>query len=100
MAMSEINIRQESKGARGRYVAEVDGHEAELTFTRLPPNVVTLNHTGVPKTLEGRGIGSALVRHAVAKAREEGMKLVARCPFARRQFARHPEWADVFAKEL
>ena len=95
--MSEIKIRQETKGAKGRYVAELDGAEAELTFTRVPPDRLTLDHVGVPKALEGKGIGGALVAHAVAKARADRTKLVARCPFAAAQFKRHPEWSDVFA---
>jgi hypothetical protein len=94
--MSQINIRQETKGAKGRYVATLDGAEAELTFTRVAPNRLSLDHVGVPKELEGRGVGGALVQHAVARAREEGTKLIARCPFAAAQFKRHPEWADVF----
>ncbi len=83
-------------GRRGRYVARIGDQEAELTFT-AGDGRMSLDHAGVPKALEGRGIASALVTHAVERARAEGFRLVPRCPFAIAQFKKHPEWADVLA---
>lgn len=96
--MSELQIRDESKGVKGRYVTEVCGHTAELTYTWLGPGRMSLDHAGVPEAIGGRGVAKALVGHAVADARARGFKLVARCPFAVAQFKRHPEWADVTAE--
>lgn len=94
--MTEIKITQEGGGVKGRYVAVRGRTEAELMFTRVAPGRLSIDHVGVPAELEGKGVGSALVAHAVAKAREDGTKLIARCPFATTQLKRHPEWADVF----
>jgi predicted GNAT family acetyltransferase len=52
-----------------------------------------LIHTETPDELEGRGIGSALVRAALDAAAAAGLTLVPRCPFAREWLERHPEEA-------
>jgi uncharacterized protein len=72
-----------------RYVTTIDGHEAELVYERDGDRVV-LVHTGVPEELGGRGVGGALVRHALAAAAAGGWSLVPQCPFARRWLERHP----------
>lgn len=95
MTASELQIRNEGKGVKGRYVTEVGGHTAELTYSWLGPGRMSLDHAGVPNEIGGRGIAKALVAHAVADARARGFKLIARCPFAVAQFKHHPEWADV-----
>lgn len=96
--MSEIKITEEGTGVKGRYVAQIGAHTAELTYTWLGPGRMSLDHAGVPEEIGGRGVGTALVAHAVAQARARGFRLVARCPFAVAQFKRHPDWADVAAE--
>lgn len=90
--MSDIAppIRLDDDG--NRYVAVVDGHEAELVFRRDGDRLL-IQHTEVPDALEGRGLGGALVRAAVAGAIEQHLTIVPRCPFARRWLERHPEEA-------
>jgi hypothetical protein len=52
-------------------------------------------HTEVPKALEGRGIGSGLIRGVLDAARSEGLKVKPVCPFAKAYIERHPEYADL-----
>jgi predicted GNAT family acetyltransferase len=78
---------------KSRFETTIDGHVAELTYRRKRKRLV-LVHTGVPDELEGRGVGSALVSKAVADARERGLTIVAKCPFASAWLRRHPEAAD------
>jgi predicted GNAT family acetyltransferase len=52
-------------------------------------------HTEVPKELEGRGIGSALIRGVLDTARREGLKVNPLCPFAKAYIDKHPEYADL-----
>ncbi len=52
-------------------------------------------HTEVPTALNGRGIGSALVRGELDIARAQGLKVEARCPFVAAYIAKHPEYADL-----
>lgn len=94
--MTGIEITREDDETRGRYVAMIDGHEAELTYSRLGDsgNVIA-DHTGVPQELGGRGVGSALVRRLVEDARKSGFRIMPLCPFVKAQFEKNPEWADV-----
>ena len=69
--------------------------EGELTFSKLGENTLIADHTGVPESLRGQGVGKALVERLVADAREQGFKIVPLCPFVKAQYGRHPEWSDV-----
>jgi hypothetical protein len=98
--MTSINISEETHGQKGRYVARIaDGPEAELRFTWQGPGRLSLDHVGVPRALKGKGVGGALVEHAVGRARAGGYKLIPRCSFAAAQFKRHAEWSDVIDRQ-
>ena len=95
--MSEFEITREIDGAKGRYVIQKDGHEAELTYSIVSPTLVIADHTGVPDALRGTGAGKALVERLVKDARAEAFKITPLCPFVNAQRRRHPDWADAFA---
>ncbi len=86
----------EEAASKGRYVLREDGHEAELTYSRLSPTKVIADHTAVPDALSGRGIGDRLVTHLVAEARDKGFRIVPLCPFVNAWRRKHPEAADAF----
>ena len=88
-------ISREEGETKGRYGASMDGHEAEMTYSRAGASLIIIDHTSVPDALRGRGVGEALVRRAVEDARAEGRRILPLCPFAKAQIARHPEWQDV-----
>jgi predicted GNAT family acetyltransferase len=90
-----MDIERQDQASGGRYVARVDGAEAEMTFSRATPHLVIVDHTEVPDTLRGKGVGQALALNAVEDARKGGWKIVPLCPFFRAQSMRHPEWHDV-----
>jgi uncharacterized protein len=95
--VAEISITLEESGAKGRYVARLAGFDdvGEMTFSRLSDKLIIVDHTGVPDSLRGQGVGQALAAHVVAEARARGFRIVPLCPFLRAQYKRHPEWADV-----
>lgn len=89
--------REDSSSSRGRWTVTVDGHEAEMTYSRASPQLIIIDHTEVPDALRGRGVGQALVVRAVEDARREAFKIIPLCPFAKAQFERHPQWRDVLS---
>lgn len=96
--MADITITLEDNGHKGRYVAHVAGEAdvGEMTFSRINDKLIIVDHTGVPDSLGGKGVGKALAENVVAEARAKGFRIVPLCPFLRAQFERHhPEWADV-----
>lgn len=96
---SPADIRREDhRSSGGRWVTVVDGHEAEMTYSRASAALIIIDHTAVPDALRGRGVGQALVLRAVEDARREGFRILPLCPFAKGQFERHPEWWDVLSR--
>ena len=90
-----IDITREDGETKGRFVATLDGHEAELTYSKVGTTAIIADHTGVPDALKGQRVGQALVEALIAHARATGIKIIPLCPFVRAQYARHPEWSDV-----
>lgn len=88
--MEEIRDNPEAS----RIETIVDGRRAQISY-RLAEGVITYHHTYVPAELEGRGIGSRLVKFALEMARQRGLKVVATCSFVRSYLKRHPEYQDV-----
>ena len=79
-----------------RFEAIVDGELCRANYRRMG-NVLAMNHTEVPRALEGRGIAAALVDAAVAFARANGVRIAPYCSYVRGYFQRHPEAQDVLA---
>ena len=73
-----------------RFEIRVGSYLAELKY-RLRGETITFMHTGVPSALEGQGVGSMLVKSGLEYARENGLKVEARCPFVAAYLQRHPE---------
>lgn len=96
--MSQPDIAREDGPTKGRYIATVDGidAEAELTYSRTSPTLIIADHTGVPDVFRGQGIGRLLVARMVEDARTEGFKIFVLCPFVNAERKKHPDWADVF----
>ena len=80
-----------------RFTADVGADdEAVLAYQEVGRDVLDLQHTIVPEEARGGGVGSALVRAAVAHARAHDLKLVPTCPYVVAWLERHPREADVF----
>jgi hypothetical protein len=92
VAQSVKNNRSESQ-----YELEVEGHKA-LAAYRLNGDRISFYHTEVPEALEGQGVGSALVKGALADVREQGLKVVPLCSFVRHYIETHPEAQDLLAE--
>ena len=88
------NVRDNTE--RQRFELDTDGHVAFSNYKRSD-GLLTILHTEVPKELEGRGIGSALVRGLLDLARAQGLKVRAVCPFVQAYLDRHPEYSDLQA---
>lgn len=96
--MLDIDITKEDGALKGRYVARISGIDAEgeITFTHRGPGVISADHTGVPDIMGGMGVAKALLGHMLEDAQQLGFRIVPVCPYVRGQYARHPEWADLF----
>jgi predicted GNAT family acetyltransferase len=80
--------------ARDRFEMRVDGYTASIRYIAFKGGLEVIS-TYVPAPLEGKGIASALTRHVVDYARQNGLKIVPSCSFTRAWFRRHPEEQDL-----
>jgi predicted GNAT family acetyltransferase len=91
-------VEREDNGTSGRYVVRFpDGSEGEMTYRRISPGLIAIDHTGVPRQHRNAGTALKLVEAGIADARREGTRIVAICSYVEAQFRRHPEWADLRA---
>ena len=96
--MSEVKIVYSETETKGRYAATQSGVEgaAELTTSKVSPTLIIADHTAVPDSMRGLGIGRALVDRLIADARAKGQRIVPLCPFVRAHAQKHREdLADV-----
>jgi predicted GNAT family acetyltransferase len=76
---------------RQEFEVNIEGETAVLEY-RFHQGNIWLMHTEVPKTLEGRGVASALAHYALEWAKENDMKAKVFCPFVAIYLKRHPEY--------
>jgi predicted GNAT family acetyltransferase len=81
------------------YEALVDGPFAGVIRYRKEPGLVVLAHSEIDLSLEGTGLGSDLVRGALADIRARGLRVVPHCPLVVDYIRRHPEESDLVAAD-
>jgi len=80
--------------ARGRFELEEQSRTAFATYRRSG-NVVTIPHVEAPPELRGKGTAARLMEGIAQLARERGLRIAPRCPYAAAWFRRHPEARDL-----
>lgn len=77
-----------------RFEVECDGQTAFLEYM-IAEGVMEIIHTIVPAEMEGKGVGSALVKQALEYARENHLNVASSCIFAENYILRHKEYEDL-----
>ncbi len=92
-----MEIQHQSSGINGKIFIEADGRQVALMeYHRGAENKIIIDHTEVDPSLKGQGVGKKLVDKMVAIAREEQVKILPVCPFAKATMERnHAEYEDV-----
>ncbi|HET9813423.1 MAG TPA: GNAT family N-acetyltransferase [Sphingomicrobium sp.] len=81
----------------GRHRFEIDLGDGSLAIAdyTLPEGKIMFTHTAVPPAHAGQGFGTALIRTALAAARERGLQVIPICPFFAAYIKRHAEEQDL-----
>lgn len=77
-----------------RFETTIDGHTGYISYQDQGDTLV-YDHTIVPSELGGKGVGSALVKHALDYARSHNKKVVPQCSFVATYIKKRPEYADL-----
>lgn len=84
-----INNKQQN-----RYEWLEQGQMAFLQYSRHGARLF-INSVTVPKLLESRGVGSALLKHVLDEAKEARLSVTPFCPFAANYIRQHPHYRDL-----
>lgn len=76
-------------------ISDQDSIAAEMTYVASSPSLYIIDHTFVNPAYRGQGLGDLLLEAAVQHARENGIKIMPLCPFAKGRFQQRSELSDV-----
>ena len=94
-----MHIQHEDDGRRGRFFITESGQDvAERDYTMQGDKQMIINHTEVDASLEGKGVGKALVSAGADYARQNSITVVPLCPFAKKVMEHDTAYADVLSK--
>ncbi|MCT1531281.1 N-acetyltransferase [Sphingobacterium daejeonense] len=89
-------VKHEQSDNKGAFFAEEDGKRiGEMTYSKAGTGKIIIDHTEVDPEEKGKGIGSVLLEKAVEFARDNNLKILPLCPFAKAQFDRDVNIRDV-----
>lgn len=91
-----MQISHQENGSKGEWFYN-QGTErlAEMTYSWAGDDKFIIDHTWVDDSLRGQHVGRNLLDHAVAYAREKGVKIIPLCPFAKSVFDKEVSIRDV-----
>jgi predicted GNAT family acetyltransferase len=92
-----VSIRDNPE--RHRFEADLGEGSMAIAEYTLAAGKIIFTHTEVPPAHEGQGIGSALIRFALASARKRGLQVVPICPFFAAYIKKHSEEQDLLDAE-
>jgi predicted GNAT family acetyltransferase len=91
-----IEIKQIDQGTKGYFVASDAEHEAgRITYTFAGNSKIIIDHTEVNNAYRGQNIGKRILMEVVNYARENKIKIIPLCPFAKSVFDKVEEIRDV-----
>ena len=91
-----IEIKQEDNGIKGVFlIFEGQTMAGEMTYVWAGEDKFIIDHTGVKPQFGERGFGKRLVLSAVEFARKNELKILPLCLFAKAEFIKNKNYADV-----
>ncbi len=94
-----MNIQHKEGDTKGEFFIEKNGQtQAKITYSKLGNTQIIIDHTEVADELKGQNIGKKLVTHAVQYARENKLRLIPLCPFAKSIIERDESLQDVLKR--
>lgn len=91
-----MEIQQINDERKGYFEALEDGKQAgKMTYTWAGDTKFIIDHTEVNEAFSGKGVGKKMLMAAVEYARENNVKILPLCPFAKSVFDKTEEIRDV-----
>ncbi|MEM6524819.1 MAG: GNAT family N-acetyltransferase [Bacteroidota bacterium] len=93
-----MEIKHIQTDNKGSFKAIKDGNQVgEMTYVFAGEKRFIIDHTEVDEQFNGQGVGLKMVMSAVEYARENELKILPLCPFAKSVFDKRQEIHDVLS---
>ncbi len=96
---SLLPLINNTDAAKKRFEFHIENEIACIEYILATGDVIYLTHTEVPRSLEGKGLGSAIIKKTLEYIREKGYQLVPLCPFVAAYIKMHPEVGEGLLKK-
>lgn len=91
-----MKIQHQFDGRKGSFFIEENGKRlAEMVYVMAGPQKMIIEHTEVDESLKGKGAGAKLLEALVEFVRQEEIKVIPLCPFAKANFNKRTDLQDV-----
>ncbi|WP_316795848.1 GNAT family N-acetyltransferase [Pedobacter agri] len=91
-----MEINQVNNEKNGYFEAKESNVEAgKMSYVWAGDNKIIIDHTEVNPKFSGKGVGKKLLMAIVNYARENNIKIIPLCPFAKSVFDKNEELSDV-----
>lgn len=91
-----MEIQKNIGDTKGEFYMEEQGQKnAEMTFSKAGDDTIIIDHTFVDDSLRGKGIAEKLVMAGVDYARDNNLKIIPLCPYAKSLFEKKEDIRDV-----
>jgi hypothetical protein len=93
-----MEIKHKQSETKGSFYVELEGKlVGEMTYSIASSALIIIDHTEVGEELKGKGAGAQLLSALVQYARENNIKIIPLCPFAKSMFDKKEELRDVLS---
>lgn len=83
-----------------QYEFHIGKYKPLVEYIKSKNGEIYLTHTEVPAELEGKGIGSQLIKKVLIDIDKQELRLVPMCPFVAGYIQKHPEWKRIIMKGI
>ncbi len=91
-------IKKEETGSKGAFAAYEENKKiGEMSYSVAGTDKIIIDHTEVDPEQKGKSIGKILLKKVVEHARENNLKVIPLCPFAKAMFDKNVDIRDVLA---
>ena len=91
-----METKIQKQGSKGTIQGQIGGVPAgAITFSVASDELIIIDHTEVDEAFRGKSVGKQLLTNLVDYLRENQIKAIALCPFAKAIFDKTPEIRDV-----
>jgi predicted GNAT family acetyltransferase len=89
-----IEVQHDTDGER--FVAEIEGQEAYLSY-KIFDNILTLYFAFTPPALRGKEIAKLVVEHALDYAKDNNLKVIPTCSYVQAFISNNEQYKNLLA---